>query len=242
MTFKKTIVVPCFNEEHRLDGDAFVRGPADLGFLFVDDGSTDKTSEVLVALVERLGERGAVHICERNGGKGEAVRQGLLRALADGAEIVGYLDADLAAPVHEAARLATHLEQHAALEVVLGIRLATLGRNIERKPARHYLGRVFATAASIALGVAVYDTQCGAKVFRDSKALRDALQTPFSSKWAFDVELLGRLLRSIPEDAFVEVPLDEWHHIEGSKLTARHMVTAGLDLLRIGRNLRRHRH
>src|ERR1041384_6274866 len=65
-------------------------------------------------------------------------------------------------------------------------------------PRRHYLGRIFATAVSLALHSPVYDTQCGAKLFRPGAPLRDALSAPFRSRWIFDVELLARLDRRIP--------------------------------------------
>ena len=89
---------------------------------------------------------------------------------------------------------------------------------------RHYLGRAYATLASSALGITVYDTQCGAKVFRVNDALGAALAEPFRSAWAFDVELLHRLLHgsataeAIAEDALVEVPLTTWRDVGGSKL------------------------
>ncbi|MDQ1419024.1 MAG: hypothetical protein QOJ52_986, partial [Acidimicrobiaceae bacterium] len=81
---------------------------------------------------------------------------------------------------------------------MLGSRIARLGSTIERTARRHLLGRVFATAASVALGCQVYDTQCGAKVFRVTPALTVALQRPFRSAWAFDVELQSRLLTGGP--------------------------------------------
>ena len=71
-----------------------------------------------------------------------------------------------------------------------------MGTDIRRSAVRHYTGRLFATAGSLVLGVPVYDTQCGAKAFRVTDALRAALAEPFVSRWAFDVEVLGRLLRS----------------------------------------------
>jgi len=131
------------------------------------------------------------------------------------------------------------------VQVVLGSRVARMGAEILRHPMRHYLGRVFATAASLVLGAVVYDTQCGAKCFRDSPALRSALGRPFLSRWAFDVELLGRLLTGEPgvapldASAFVEVPLLRWRDVAGSKLRARAMVGAVIDLVRIRRDLRR---
>jgi hypothetical protein len=120
-----------------------------------------------------------------------------------------------------------------------------LGTTIDRSPRRHYLGRVFATASSLALGMTVYDTQCGAKVLRAGPVLDHALAAPFSSRWSFDVELLGRLRRGgdgvvgLPISAFREVPLVRWSDVAGSKLGALDALRAGLDLLRVGISTRR---
>src|SRR5437762_2862299 len=73
-------------------------------------------------------------------------------------------------------------------------RVKLLGRNIQRSLIRHYCGRVFATVASLALGVDVYDTQCGAKIFRATPEMRQIFATPFRSQWIFDVEILSRYL------------------------------------------------
>jgi len=109
-----------------------------------------------------------------------------------------------------------------------------LGYDIERSAVRHYLGRVFATAASVILKARVYDTQCGAKLFRVGAALQAALGDPFPDRWSFDVELLARLLYPPPgvppvaPDQIVEVPLTEWRDVGGSKL---HMIPAGRSLV-----------
>ena len=119
-----------------------------------------------------------------NRGKAEAVRAGLRAAVAGGASIVGYFDADLATPVTELERLLAVIDEAIrSSQAVLASRVALLGHSIERKATRHYLGRLYATAASLALGVAVYDTQCGAKLFRRSAtrcaaALADAVPRP----------------------------------------------------------------
>jgi hypothetical protein len=125
--------------------------------------------------------------------------------------------------------------------------VALLGRDIRRKAYRHYLGRVFATFASLILDAPVYDTQCGAKAFRRTPALEAALGQPFSARWAFDVELIGRLLAgapgapAIPLSAFVEVPLGAWHDVGGSTLRASSFPLLAVELVRIFQDLRRWR-
>ncbi len=242
------IVVPCHNEEKRLDAGRLssLLSRADLGLLFVDDGSTDGTRKRLMEIAASAPDRVRVHALARNRGKGEAVRQGLLQALDSGAAVVGYLDADLSTPPEEMLRLVAALEDP-GIQVVLGSRVSLLGRRIERKRVRHYLGRVFASVASISLGMGVYDTQCGAKVFRRGAALEAALRRPFTSRWAFDVELLGRLLvpggdlPRLTEETFVEVPLHRWCDVKGSSLSPGQMFKAGADLLRIAWQIRRRR-
>jgi dolichyl-phosphate beta-glucosyltransferase len=241
-TTRRVVVVPCFNEAERLDSQALVsltaRPHTDL--LLVDDGSTDATP----LLLRRLARHHAPHVrtlsLPRNVGKAEAVRQGMLLALDEGAQHVAFLDADLSTPVQEIVRLLDVLALRQDVDVVLGARVALLGHDIHRKAMRHYMGRVFATAASLTLHVPVYDTQCGAKAFRATPAFRVALAQPFSSRWAFDVELLARLLASIPPQRFLEVPLGTWRDVAGSKFTGASMVRTGLDLARLALATRRH--
>jgi len=227
----EVVVVPCFNEAQRIDLERFLALPrARVGLVFVDDGSTDETLSTLRAFVS--GRPGlTVLALERNGGKGEAVRRGLLHAIEQGATKVGYLDADLATPPEEMLRVLGSLE--GPVEIALGSRVALLGRNVERNVARHYLGRIFATAASQALSLRVYDTQCGAKAFSVTPDLKRALSQPFRSRWVFDVELLRRLLPPAPRPTqrIIEVPLLEWRDVKGSKLTPRAMARAAFDLL-----------
>ena len=157
--------------------------------------------------------------------------------------MVGYLDADLSTRPGEFLRLADELERTQA-QAVLGSRVSLLGTNIARRAFRHYTGRIFATIASLTLGVPVYDTQCGAKVFRASPALERALSEPFHSRWAFDVELLGRLIiinqqaGRLPADGILEVPLRTWTDVGGSTLTLWGMLRAGVDLALVHRHLR----
>jgi dolichyl-phosphate beta-glucosyltransferase len=243
-----TIVVPCFNEERRLSADGFRPLLAQPGFqlLFVDDGSTDGTARVLGEICSALGERAQVLALATNQGKAEAVRRGLLAGMQAGSSIVGYLDADLATSASEMVRLTQHVTEEGA-QAALGSRVALLGRQIERKASRHYLGRVFATLASIILDLRVYDTQCGAKAFAASPLLAKVLEDRFSARWAFDVELIGRLLAGAPglpglrQEAFVEMPLRSWVDVAGSKLRPLHFPLLGFELLRIRMSLARRR-
>jgi glycosyltransferase involved in cell wall biosynthesis len=240
-----TVVVPCYNEATRLDAAplrAFVDSHAEASLLLVDDGSTDATAAVLDRLAaERPGRIRALSLTP-NGGKAEAVRRGLRDALAAGAEIVGYLDADLSTPPAEIDDLLAALARP-GVQVAIGARVGMLGYDIDRSAVRHYLGRVFATAASIILRARVYDTQCGAKLFRAGPALSEALSTAFRSRWAFDVELLGRLLigtpsvPALPLAAIVEVPLPVWHDVKGSKLGLTGMAQTLRDLFLVANDL-----
>lgn len=235
------LVVPCFNEAERLDATqvvAFLDQSA-ARVLFVDDGSTDGTPALLRSLAD-ADSRVSVLTLTRNAGKSEAVRSGLLAALDRGATHTGFADADFATPPDELARLVGIAVEHGH-PVVFGSRVALLGARIDRKPLRHYLGRVFATASSIVLGFTVYDTQCGAKVFAATPALRSALEEPFVGRWSFDVELLGRIAALDGTAGFLEVPLHEWRDVGGSKLSLMASARSALELLAVRRALRVYR-
>jgi len=239
-------IIPCFDEAARLDESGLLT-LADQPFtslLFVDDGSRDETLSRLRDLASRRPERIAVLAQPRNQGKAEAIRQGMLHAFAGVSDLLGFVDADLATPPSELRRLADILRS-GDCDVVFGSRVQLLGRNIERNPMRHYLGRLFATCASLSLALPVYDTQCGAKIFRRGESVRQAFSEPFHSRWAFDVELLGRLVRpgrdqtGVPIARFREEPLDTWTDVPGSKLKPAAALQTGLELAKIAWKLRR---
>jgi glycosyltransferase involved in cell wall biosynthesis len=233
------VTVPCYNEAKRLRPDGFAPLLRAAAAVFVEDGSTDDTGRILDAIAAATPESAFVLRLAANAGKAEAVRQGMLWALERGAPVVGYLDADLSTSAEEMVRLLDALDATGA-SAILGSRVAILGADIHRSTARHLLGRVFATGASTVLKLPVYDTQCGAKVFRATPALRAALTEPFHTRWAFDVELLGRIIAAQggPE-GIREVPLREWHDVGGSTLRLGGMVRAGIDLARVAVELRR---
>jgi len=239
---KTCIVIPCYNEAGRLNVGEFLewagRKP-DLLFLFVDDGSTDGTGGILDRLSRTCPEQIRHITMERNRGKAEAVRRGFLESFDSGFDVIGYWDADLATPLETIPRFCELLEEE-GVDGVIGSRVLLLGRHIRRNPLRHYLGRVFATCASLAIRLPVYDTQCGAKVFRNTERLRQVFRTPFRVNWTFDVEILARflLLERIfggpaTRDRFVEYPLERWDDIPGSKLKGRDFLRCAWEILLI---------
>lgn len=233
------IIVPCFNEEARLDVDefrAFVEAHDEVGFVFVNDGSSDGTLQVLNRFASEM-PRIAVLDRQPNAGKAEAVRHGILVAIELGAEFVGFWDADLATPLDAIPVLVDVLLRRPDIEIVLGSRVSMLGRRIERSPHRHYLGRVFATVASLVLDFPVYDTQCGAKVFRATPRVAACFAEPFDSRWIFDVEILARyVVGGGCADSLFEQPLDRWRDVGGSKVKGRDFVRAAGEMITIYRN------
>jgi dolichyl-phosphate beta-glucosyltransferase len=122
----------------------------------------------------------------------------------------------------------------------MGARVQLLGRQIERSVLRHHMGRLAATAIAIALGLRVYDTQCGAKLFRSTPRLRGLLAEPFLTSWVFDVEILARFVRSLrgapgspAAERIYELPLRRWTDVPGSKVKPWDFVRSGAELFRI---------
>lgn len=238
MTPRLGIVVPCFNEARRLDVPAFaafVGAETAVTLCLVDDGSTDGTAARLEAVRAEAPDRVQVVVLERNVGKAEAVRRGLVHLLEAGCQRVGYLDADLAAPLDAMLLLDRVLDAHPGVALVLGARVKLMGWRIRRSERRHYLGRVFATFASLALGLPVYDTQCGAKLLRADAGMRELLDRPFLSRWLFDVELIARVRDRYGAAAIREMPLPQWEDPGGSSVRFRDFLRAPWELWRIRR-------
>ncbi len=234
------IVIPCYNEAHRLSVEDFGRasdGEPGVDFCFVDDGSTDKTIDVINALRHGRDDRVFVLQLTSNQGKAEAVRRGILHMLAQHEYgVVGYWDADVSTPLSELPRLLEVIASNDRYVMLSGCRVRRLGAQIHRHWYRHYLGRVFATVVSLMLKLPTYDTQCGAKLFR-SRYATSIFEQPFVSRWFFDVELFCRveqlLGNSAAAERILEAPLESWMEKKGSKLKLRDYLRVPLDLQRI---------
>jgi dolichyl-phosphate beta-glucosyltransferase len=226
------LIIPCYNEARRLDLGKFRGFSPEISFVFVDDGSTDGTADVIRR------QRATVNlvVIPKNQGKAEAVRQGMLHAKQEGllarTEWIGYWDADLATPLEEVdAMLAYAATLREPVDAILGSRVYKLGSTIHRSFARHIAGRVFATIASTLLKLDCYDSQCGAKLFRP-ELIDEAFGGIFVSRWIFDIEVLLRLRQR----HLVEYPLRSWNDVAGGKTSVASLVIPTLiDLYRIWR-------
>lgn len=240
---RTTVVIPCYDEASRLPVAAFHEFAARVSgvrFLFVNDGSRDGTLGILRQLHEERPEVFDVLDLPRNGGKAEAVRQGINQAMNLGCDYVAFWDADLSTGLEEVEPFRNIMRDRPEIEMVFGARVNLLGRQIERKLMRHYLGRVFATVMAFALKLPIYDTQCGAKMFRVTNDLRKVMDEPFLSRWIFDVEIIARFLVQRKRSAgspvrsiIVEKPLLKWTDVDGSKLKGRDFIKVWRDFARI---------
>jgi len=238
------VIVPCFNEEKRLDVRrfrAFSDSVGDVRICFVDDGSTDGTAEILAELTDYDENVFEVLRLPRNSGKAEAVRRGFQTAFPQRPEFVGYWDADLSTALEDIVTFRDLLRERRHFDMVFGSRVKLLGRRIERNELRHYLGRVFATFVSFMLNLPIYDTQCGAKLFRVTPHFSSLFDQPFQTRWFFDVEIIARHMALVgrisglraAEDVIYELPLMEWVNAEASKVGITTYFGAAFDLLTI---------
>ena len=221
------IIIPCFREQHRLP--TFLRDLAQHlstsphlrgTILVVDDGSGPAEAVALLAAVSPI-QAEFPHLIQAplllpaNLGKGGAVYHGWAQACTEPVDLLGFIDADGSTSAKEFCRLwSILLENTATVDAVLGSRIRMLGREVERPLKRHLLGRVFATLTHWATGVKVYDSQCGAKMFKASvyQTIRHQLQ---ETGFAFDVELIRAAIQH--RFRLIEVPVD-WQDEPGSQV------------------------
>ena len=233
------IVIPFYNETVRFDELAFksfLDKGLNIHFLLVNDGSTDQTGD----LISRLAKQNKDFVTDlqltKNQGKAEAVRLGVLKAIQLEFENIGFWDADFSAPLLEINNLLSALK--APTNFILGSRVKRMGAFIKRDAKRHYLGRVFSTISSKIVKLPVYDSQCGAKLFSNGIAAI-IFRDPFITKWLFDVELLMRYRnhygKQLALSQILEVPLNNWFEVGGSKLKFSDFLKVPIELYQINK-------
>jgi len=233
-----SIIIPCYNEANRFPTERylqFLKQQPEVRLVFVDDGSSDTTEQVLSAIVAAFPKQTNLIVLEKNQGKAGAVQKGMLWAVTKTtSDRFAYLDADLSTSLEECLRLSEGIDENCRF--IFGSRILKTDNQIERKWYRFLIGRVVATAISTLLGISVYDTQCGCKILhRDLVEL--AFKDAFSSRWLFDVEIFFRLIRAFGKEEMVafskEVPLDQWIDTEDSRVKFSYMFRLWVDLATI---------
>lgn len=234
-----SVIVPCYNEFSRFPTNTFEKfiiGNPDVEFCFVNDGSSDRTGDLLEFLKENYIRNITVLHLPVNCGKGEAVRRGMTHMLkASSSKYLGYLDADLSTPLKEMKRILDVMKEQQLL-AAFGSRVSVFGSQISRLNYRHYGGRVIATMIDMVLRLSIYDTQCGLKIFHITLA-DELFKYPFLSKWLFDVEIFAimKTIYSANDLARImkEIPINEWNEMGGSKVKFIDVIKIPFALLSI---------
>lgn len=238
------LVIPCYNEAKRLPvalkklvGVLNQQSAHTILYdvIVADDGSKDEHSAVHSRTVSDL--QGVLRApnrlryvrFEKNGGKGHVLHTlfswGLTGTspFAEMAELdrptydlIGFLDADGSTEMGELHRLALVACENPQLATVIGSRVKMLGYNVDRFAKRHYSGRIFATFVSEMFNIPIYDSQCGAKVFRTSFMTQKDLDICYQSRWLFDTQLVLWTYQRKQEQ--LEVPI-HWIHFDDSKVS-----------------------
>lgn len=185
---KVSVVLPCYNEQKIIEETLkkvsdFSRENPTFDFIFVDDGSKDKTGEIIKKNIANSKKIKLITL-SKNSGKGMAVKQGVLKANQD---IICFLDSDLAYSLDHLIEMTRSLEKS---DVVIGSRAITPLDNAKRiKKSRIFIGKSYNLILRLLLGLPYLDTQAGVKGFR-----KEAAEKLFSkqkmSRFSFDVELL----------------------------------------------------
>lgn len=220
------VVIPCYNEEDRLlseEFESFVHSNLGYHLCFVNDGSTDNTLQVLNKLSKGKEDYISVYNCEKNGGKAEAVRLGMLHlAKNPDLDYIGFLDADLSTDFKDFDDLVKTIE-NSNYKIVSGSRISRMGANITKESARQIISLTINFIIQKILGMNFKDTQCGAKIMV-KEVIDTTFQEKFITRWLFDVEIFMRMKKYYKEDVkslICEQPLKRWIHADGSKLSMK---------------------
>jgi len=154
-------VVPTYNEAENIEELIRKLRALDVEVLVVDDRSPDGTWQI----VERMsGEDAEVHLLVRdeNRGRGFAGREGFIKALEMGADMIVEMDADFSHRPEDLPRL---LEAASKYDVVLGSRLVPGGEDVGRGWFRRVLTKLSCAYARAVLGIGVRDVNSGYRVF-----------------------------------------------------------------------------
>lgn len=190
----KTIsfIIPVYNEEERI-GKTFKalrelqlpRGLKLQEIIFVNDGSTDRTKELIRTSSLKKNLPITLISYRHNRGKGYAIRRGMLEANGD---YNLFFDADMSTPLTELKKFIPFMKQD--IDVIVGTRKNGKSTVIKHQPLyRELLGKGFTKLTRVMLGVPVTDFTCGFKAFSRRATVTIFPKTRIDG-WGYDAELL----------------------------------------------------
>lgn len=232
------IVVPCYNEFRRLEVTIFhefVVQHTGIPIWFVNDGSKNERLPLLQQTAAVYPDRIKVYNLPKNGGKAEAIRQGMLFiAQTSQYKYQAFLDTDLSAPLAEVLPLSELIIAQNP-DLVAGARVELAGKPVHRSSEQYYFGRIFAPCQDTLLYLGNYDTQCGLKIF-EQKFAQQLFEHSFTSSWFFDIELFVRVRNLLGRESYLlsvaEIPLNEWKEVKGSRLKLTDFTKAPFEVLK----------
>ncbi len=199
------VVVPVYDEVealrtsverlHAYLSDGF---PFSARITIADNGSTDGTWEVALALAEELPEVRAVRLEQK--GRGRAIYT--VWSQSD-ASVLAYMDVDLSTDLAAFLPLVAPLISGHS-DLAIGSRL-THGARVVRGPKRELISRSYNAILHLVLRTRFSDAQCGFKAIRADRA-RELLPLVHDRAWFFDTELLvvaeraGLRIHEVPVD------------------------------------------
>lgn len=237
---KTGIIIPCYNEEKRLNSKAFIEfitQENEYHLCFVNDGSKDNTITVLKEIQKVKPEKVSVIDIKKNAGKAAAVRAGSRYLYSKGnIEYIGFIDADLSTDFEDFGDLLKTLKTNNKLNFVFGSRAKNASAAIEKDSIRALISKVINILIVLILGLSIKDTQCGAKVYK-AELVPVVFAESFLSRWLFDVEIFIRMKKYFGKDEVVksifEQPLKRWVHMDDSKLGLKDSLEIPYRLLSI---------
>lgn len=116
---KLSLIVPCFNEEGNIllfeEQARKILKEYDHELIFVNDGSRDRTKEVLAEVIEKKTSNATVINFSRNFGKESAIFAGLQNASGD---YIAFIDADLQQPIEVVKEMVDFLDENKDYDAV----------------------------------------------------------------------------------------------------------------------------
>jgi glycosyltransferase involved in cell wall biosynthesis len=213
------IVIPVYNEENNLTWSistlrVFLQDNLDVSWniTIADNASTDNTWEIARSLSEQHADVTCFHLDLK--GRGRALRHAWLNSQAD---ILAYMDVDLATDIGDFPHLVQEIE--AGADIAIGSRLLRTS-NVKRSTRREILSRGYNLLIRAMFRVPFHDAQCGFKaVSRD--AAHDLIPRIEDQAWFFDTELL--LLAVREGYRIAEIPVT-WKEAEGTTVHIKSTV------------------